>query len=36
MKKIRANMDRYFDKVDERWQKLPMRKNSINIPFIFL
>jgi hypothetical protein len=26
MKKLRANMDRYFDKLDERWRALPVRK----------
>jgi len=26
MKKIRANMDRYFDRLDEHWKALPVRK----------
>ncbi len=26
MKKLRAKIDRYFDKLDERWRALPMRK----------
>ena len=26
MKKLRANIDRYFDKLEERWQALPVRK----------
>lgn len=26
MKKFRKNMDRYFDKLDERWRSLPLRK----------
>ncbi|NBL65627.1 nitrogen regulatory IIA protein [Flavobacterium sp. NST-5] len=26
MKKLRANMDRYFDRLDERWRALPLRK----------
>ncbi|WP_339679877.1 nitrogen regulatory IIA protein [Cyclobacterium marinum] len=26
MKKLKANMDRYIDRLDERWQALPVRK----------
>jgi hypothetical protein len=26
MKKLRANMDRYFDKLDDLWRALPLRK----------
>ncbi|CAD0000913.1 nitrogen regulatory IIA protein [Flavobacterium salmonis] len=26
MKKIRKNMDKYFDKLDERWRALSLRK----------
>jgi len=36
MKKIRANLDRYFDKVDERWQKLPMRKQHQYTLYFFI
>ena len=35
MKKLRANMDRYFDKLDERWQALQCA-SSTNIPCTFL
>ncbi|WP_313191394.1 nitrogen regulatory IIA protein [Sphingobacterium sp.] len=26
MKKLRTNIDRYFDKLDNRWRRLPLRK----------
>lgn len=26
MKKLRANMDKWFDNLDERWKALPVRK----------
>jgi hypothetical protein len=26
MKKLRTNMDKWFDKLDERWQSLPVHK----------
>lgn len=26
MKNLRANIDRYFDKLDDRWRAMPMRK----------
>ena len=36
MKKLRANMDRYFDKLDERWQALPVRKQHQYTLYFFV
>ncbi|MCW2259784.1 MULTISPECIES: nitrogen regulatory IIA protein [Sphingobacterium] len=36
MKKLRANMDRYFDKLDERWRALPIRKQHQYTLYFFL
>ncbi|RDC55341.1 nitrogen regulatory IIA protein [Pedobacter chinensis] len=36
MKKIRANMDRYFDKLDERWRGLPLRKQHQYTLYFFV
>ncbi|WP_140487026.1 nitrogen regulatory IIA protein [Flavobacterium sp. GSA192] len=36
MKKIRANMDSYFDKVDDRWRALPLRKQYKYLLYCFL
>ncbi|MBM7421298.1 MULTISPECIES: nitrogen regulatory IIA protein [Chryseobacterium] len=36
MKKLKANMDRYFDKLDERWQALPMRKQHQYTLYFFV
>lgn len=36
MKKLRANMDRYFDKLDERWRALPLRKQHRYTLYFFL
>ncbi|MDX8574573.1 MULTISPECIES: nitrogen regulatory IIA protein [Elizabethkingia] len=36
MKKIRANMDRYFDKLDDRWQTLPIRKQHQYTLYFFV
>jgi len=36
MKKFRANMDRYFDKLDERWRALPIRKQHRYTLYLFI
>ncbi|WP_260133131.1 nitrogen regulatory IIA protein [Elizabethkingia anophelis] len=36
MKKLRVNMDRYFDKLDERWQALPVRKQHQYTLYFFV
>lgn len=36
MKKLRANMDRYFDKLEERWQVLPVRKQHQYTLYFFM
>ncbi|WP_324756200.1 nitrogen regulatory IIA protein [Sphingobacterium thalpophilum] len=36
MKKLRANMDRYFDKLDERWRALPLRKQHRYTLYLFI
>lgn len=36
MKKLRANMDRYFDKLDERWRALPLRKQHQYTLYFFV
>jgi len=36
MKKIRANLDSYFDKVDERWRALSMRKQHLYTLYFFI
>jgi hypothetical protein len=36
MKKIKANMDRYFDKLDERWQSLPLWKQQRYTLYFFV
>ncbi|AIM35296.1 nitrogen regulatory IIA protein [Sphingobacterium sp. ML3W] len=36
MKKIRKNMGRYFDKLDDRWRALPLRKQHLYILYFFV
>jgi hypothetical protein len=36
MKKIRKNMDKYFDELDERWQSLPLRKQHQYTLYFFV
>ena len=36
MKKLRANIDRYFDKLEERWQALPVRKQHQYTLYFFV
>ncbi|MBN9313949.1 nitrogen regulatory IIA protein [Elizabethkingia miricola] len=36
MKKLRATMDRYFDKLDERWRALPVRKQHQYTLYFFV
>lgn len=36
MKKLRVNMDRYFDKLDERWRALPLRKQHQYTLYFFV
>lgn len=36
MKNIRKNMDRYIDKLDERWQALPLRKQRRYTLYFFM
>ncbi|GAA0886487.1 hypothetical protein GCM10009120_50860 [Sphingobacterium siyangense subsp. cladoniae] len=36
MKKLRANMDRYFDKLDHRWRELPLRKQHKYTLYFFV
>ena len=36
MKKIRANIDSYFDKLDERWRTLPLRKQHQYTLYFFV
>ncbi|NGY37669.1 nitrogen regulatory IIA protein [Flavobacterium sp. XN-5] len=36
MRKLRANMDRYFNKLDERWRELPVRKQRKYILYFFI
>jgi hypothetical protein len=35
MKKLRANIDRYFDRLDERWRALSVRKQHRYILYFF-
>ncbi|WP_149914014.1 nitrogen regulatory IIA protein [Sphingobacterium cavernae] len=36
MKKLRANIDRYFDKLDDRWRALPLRKQHQYTLYFFI
>lgn len=36
MKKLRANIDRYFDRLDERWRTLPVRKQHRYTLYFFV
>ncbi|HAY3551897.1 TPA: nitrogen regulatory IIA protein [Elizabethkingia meningoseptica] len=36
MKKLRANMDRYFEQLDERWRALPVKKQHQYTLYFFL
>jgi len=36
MKKLRVNMDRLFDKLDERWRTLPLRKQCQYTLYFFV
>jgi hypothetical protein len=36
MKKLRENMVRYFNKLDERWQALPLRKQHKYTLYFFM
>ncbi|WP_156308896.1 nitrogen regulatory IIA protein [Sphingobacterium endophyticum] len=36
MKNLRADMDRYFEKFDERWQALPLRKQHQYTLYFFV
>jgi hypothetical protein len=36
MKKIKKNMDRYFEKLDERWRALPLRKQHQYTLYFFV
>lgn len=36
MKKLRANMDRYFDKMDDRWRALPLLKQHQYTLYFFV
>lgn len=36
MKKLRANIDSYFDKLDERWRTLPLRKQHQYTLYFFV
>ncbi|AZA95641.1 nitrogen regulatory IIA protein [Chryseobacterium shandongense] len=36
MKKLKAHMDRYFGKLDNHWQALPMRKQHQYTLYFFL
>ncbi|GAB3422297.1 hypothetical protein [Niabella aquatica] len=36
MKKLRKNMDRYFDKLDDRWRALPVRKQHQYTLYFFV
>ncbi|MGM8363318.1 nitrogen regulatory IIA protein [Flavobacterium sp. ARAG 55.4] len=36
MKKLKANMDRYFDQLDERWRALPLRKQRQYTLYFFV
>lgn len=36
MKKLRANIDRYFDKLDDRWRALPLRKQHQYTLYFFV
>ncbi|UTG65264.1 nitrogen regulatory IIA protein [Elizabethkingia anophelis] len=36
MKKLRENMDRYFDKLDDRWRALPVRKQHQYTLYFFV
>jgi hypothetical protein len=36
MKKFRENMNRYFDKLDERWRALPLRKQHQYTLYFFV
>ena len=36
MKKIRENMDRFFDRLDERWRSLPIGKQHLYTLYLFI
>jgi hypothetical protein len=36
MKKLRTTMDRYFDKLDERWRVLPIQKQHQCMLYFFV
>ncbi|MDV3875078.1 nitrogen regulatory IIA protein [Elizabethkingia anophelis] len=36
MKKLRENMDRYFDQLDDRWRALPIRKQHQYTLYFFV
>ena len=36
MKKLRANMGKWFDKMDERWRALPIEKQQKYILYLFV
>jgi hypothetical protein len=36
MKKLRATMDRYFDKLDQRWRILPIQKQHQCLLYFFV
>jgi hypothetical protein len=36
MKKLRANMDKWFDRLDERWRLLPIRKQHQYTLYFFV
>ena len=36
MKKLRANIDSYFDKLDERWRTFPLRKQHQYTLYFFV
>jgi hypothetical protein len=36
MKKLRTTMDRYFDKLDERWRVLPIQKQHRCMLYFFV
>lgn len=36
MKNLRTNMDRYIDKLDKRWQALPIRKQRRYTLYFFM
>ena len=36
MKKLRANMDKWFDRLDERWRLLPIREQHHYMLYFFI